>query len=79
MAGMTAPDKLKEGMEPLSLASLQQALHLTMNEVEAKFSKSLESALSPILQQLKGFQASLSKTAQVAETALEVGVALQEA
>lgn len=45
--------------------------------MEAKFSKSLEAALSPVLLQLTEIHSSLSKTKQVAETALELGMALQ--
>lgn len=49
-----------------------------MCEVEAKFSKSLEVALSSVLLQLTEINAALTEAAQVAETALEIGAALQK-
>lgn len=52
MAGTAASDNVSAGTESLSLGSLQQALQAAMNEVESKFSKSVETAISPVLQHL---------------------------
>lgn len=64
--------------EPLSVQALQEALQEALAQVERKFTHSVEAALSPVISQLKGIQASLAKTTQVADTALEMGLALQE-
>lgn len=65
-------------MEPLSVKSLQEAIKSAVLELESNFTKKLKQYLSPVKVQLIEIQASLSKTVQVAETAFEVGVALQE-
>lgn len=67
-----------EPQEPLTVESLQEAISCALLEAENNFSKKLEHLFSPIKVQLAEIQASLTKTSQIAETALDMGVTLQE-
>lgn len=66
------------GTEPLSMQNLKEAIKLAVQEIESTFSKKLELLLSLVKMQLNKIQMSLSKTAQIADTELEMGVTLQE-
>lgn len=76
MVGQTAVTPEKATTEPLPVQNLQDAIKLAAQEIEMEFSK--EQLLSPVKSQLNDIQTALSKIAQIADTALEMGVALQE-
>lgn len=78
MAGTTSPAPETEGMEPLYVKTLQEAIKNAMLDIEADFSKKLEHFFSPVKSQLAELQPSLSKSEEIAETVSEMGVALQE-
>lgn len=67
-----------EGQEQLMVKSLQETIASAMQSVEDNFTKKIELLFLPIKSQLEEIQASLSKTSQAAETALEMGRALQD-
>lgn len=78
MAGASFAVHDPDMQEPITVKTLQDSITHTLQEAESNFSKRLEQLFLPIKSQLAEIQASLTKTSQVAETACDMGVALQE-
>lgn len=60
------------------MQSLQDSIQNTVKNIESAFASKLEQIFALIKNQLNEIQLSLNKTTQTAETALELGVTLQE-
>lgn len=78
MADATASFVDSGDQDPLTVKSLQTAISNAMQIIETNLSEKLEKLFMPIQVQLTEIQASLAKTSQVAETALAMGVSLQD-
>lgn len=78
MAGATPEAQKSATEQPLNLQMLQEALRETNRAMELKLVSKFTDLINPITTQLEEIQASLTKTAQTAELALDLGATLQE-